>query len=98
MNIKDVDLYYTILYYTMHFVNEYQSVRPKNFTPETVRPPVLNVQGPFALIHAYTIAYRVQDNSAPTERANSALVKFGTCQIWHLHFANLAPRICKLGT
>ena len=30
-------------------------------------------------------------NSAPTERANSALVKFGTCQIRHLHFANLAP-------
>ena len=37
-------------------------------------------------------------NSAPTERANSALVKFGTCQIRHLNFAYSAPRICKLGT
>ena len=40
----------------------------------------------------------VQDNSAPAEKANSALVKFGTCQIQHLAFANSAPMICKLGT
>ena len=30
--------------------------------------------------------------------SNSAHVKFGTCQIRHLHFATSAPMICKLGT